>query len=246
MHKNLYCLGRSIIILTFFSFSLLAQQSDSLSACNSTMSDCLQINFINESAIYYHFKINETSSIRLGFSFNWDYDETRPSDDESHNYYTGINPDTIDEKYSSSGIQNSYNFVVSGLYMYSLNNLQKIKFKLGIGPDFTYYHNRWSRTYNIRRDSIRNDGNDMSIKKEIGMGVMLCCQIIIPLYSNLELTADYNLIGNYMWYRSESNYNDFHFRNDIVASSDVSQSHSYSNGWRFSLNQIKFGLIYCF
>jgi hypothetical protein len=84
------------------SFSLFAQQCDSLAPCCTALSSSLQINFINESALYYQFKAAETSSIRIGFSLNLSYSHTKPSNGEDFYYYTGSSPDSINEKSSSS------------------------------------------------------------------------------------------------------------------------------------------------
>jgi hypothetical protein len=243
MNTTIKQIGFGLLIYPILSFSLSAQQSDSVA---SAFSNAFQVNFINESAVYYHFYLSGSSSVRVGVSVDWNYYETNPGAGTYRSFWAGSSPGSSESSYSSSGINNNYSVTTSALYVFPLNKSHALQFKLGIGPDFSYSYNRNSSTENTVRDSTRNEYTNTYTTKSYGFGVLACGQIIVPLYSSFQLVAEYHLIGNYVWQNYESFYNNSDFINAILTSSDGSQRKNESRGWQFSLNRITFGIIYSF
>lgn len=239
-------LGMLLLCISFFYLSSAAQQSDSLTNKSFITSNALQFNFINETAIYYYFNMSSSSSLRIGFSLFWNYSESSPSNEKYHSLNSGSSPDTIDETYSSSSTNNYYNAVISALYIFSLNKSSQLQINLGIGPAFTYYYSRSTSSGTAFHDSIRDESSNNYFNKNYGAGLLVCCQVLVPLNSSLQLIAEYSLLGSYVWQNYESNYSYSYFTYNRFTSSRLSQQSSDSHGWQFSLNRVTFGIKYSF
>jgi len=234
-----------MMLLSLFSLYtvLIAQQTDSLKTDPTPSTNAFQVNFINEAAIYYYLN---SSSLRLGFSLSWNYNNTNPSTGK-YQYTDAVNTsNTTSQSSSSTSNSNYYSAIISALHMFPLNTSNQLQFKLGIGPTLTFNHSRSNYGSNYLNDSIRSESSDTYTNNSYGIGVLICCQVLVPLNSSLQLTAEYNLLGNYLWQNNESNYNYSSILNNKLSSSNISQQNNDSQAWQFSLNRITFGIKYTF
>lgn len=236
-------LGMLLLSLSILCTVLSAQQSDSLKTDPTLSTNAFQVNVINETAAYYYFN---SSSMRIGFSLIWNYSNTNPSNGK-YIYSDAINTaNTTSQTTSTSSKSNSYNAIISALYMLPLNTSHQLQFKLGIGPTLTFSHSRSNYESTNFNDSTRSESSDTYTNNSYGVGILICCQVLVPLNSSLQLTAEYNLLGNYVWQNYESNYNYSSSLNNNLSSSHISQQHNDSQAWQFSLSRITFGIKYSF
>jgi hypothetical protein len=236
-------LGMLLISLSSLYTVLIAQQTDSLKTDPNPSTNAFQVNVINEAAVYYYLN---SSSLRLGFSLSWNYSNTDPSTGKYH-YTDAINTsNTTSQSSSSSSNSNYYSAIISALHMFPLNTSNQLQFKLGIGPTLIFNHSRSNSGSTYLNDSIRSESSDTYTNNSHGIGVLICCQVLVPLNSSLQLTAEYNLLGNYLWQNNESNYNYSSTLNNKLSSLYISQQNNDSQAWQFSLNRITFGIKYTF
>jgi len=236
-------LGMLLLSLSSLYTVLIAQQTDSLKTDPIPSTNAFQVNVINETAVYYYFN---SSSLRLGFSLSWNYSNTNPSTGKSL-YTDAVNTaNTMSQSSTLSNNSNYYTALISALYMFPLNTSDQLQFKLGIGPTLTLNHSRSNYGNTYFNDSTRSESSDTYTNNSYGIGVLICCQVLVPLNSSLQLTAEYNLLGNYLWQNNESNYNYSSILNNKLSSSYISQQNNDSQAWQFSLNRITFGIKYTF
>jgi hypothetical protein len=172
--------------------------------------------------------------------------ETGPSTGETHYEQTGDYPVTTDETNTTSSTSKNYSISVAALYLIPLNNSRQLQFNIGIGPTINYYYGHSSSTYEVPRDSTRTEYISTNKNEGYGVGAQFCLQIIIPLYSNLQIAAEYTLVGYYSWLENESNQEYHYFTRSTLISGDE-QKYSYdSKAWQISLSNIKVGLKYSF
>jgi hypothetical protein len=236
-------LGMLLLSLSSLYTVLIAQQTDSLKTGPIPSTNAIQVNVINEAAVYYYFN---SSSLRLGFSLSWNYSNTNPSTGKSL-YTDAVNTaNTTSQSSSLSNNSNYYTALISALYIFPLNTSNQLQFKLGIGPTLTFNHSRSNYVSTDLNDSTRSESSDTYSNNSYGIGVLICCQVLVPLNSSLQLIAEYNLLGNYLWQNNESNYNYSSSLNNKLSSSYISQQTNDSQAWQFSLNRITFGIKYTF
>ena len=236
-------LGMMLLSLSSLYTVLIAQQTDSLKTDPTPSANAFQVNVINEAAVYYYLN---SSSLRLGLSLSWNYNNTNPSTGK-YQYTDAVNTsNTMSQSSSSTSNSNYYSAIISALHMFPLNTSNQLQFKLGIGPTLTFNHSRSNYGSNYLNDSIRSESSDTYTNNSYGIGVLICCQVLVPLNSSLQLTAEYNLLGNYLWQNNESNYNYSSILNNKLSSSNISQQNNDSQAWQFSLNRITFGIKYTF
>lgn len=88
-----------LMSLVFLSNSV-AQSVDTTNIESKPGASGLQIGFINETALYYHFPINSSMSFRIGLDFNWNYDDKK--DGEGYYRYLNYNYLPNEEKFKSN------------------------------------------------------------------------------------------------------------------------------------------------
>ena len=236
-------LGMLLLSLSTLCPVLIAQQSEFLKNDSTLSSNAFQANIINETAIYYYFN---SSSLRLGFSLSWNCSNTNPSTGK-YLYSDAVNTaNTTSQTSSSSSNSNYYNAIISALYMLPLNTSHQLQIKLGIGPTFIFNRSRSNYESTYLNDSTRSESSDLYTNNSYGIGILICCQALIPLNSSLQLIAEYNLLGNYAWQNNESKYNYSSIINNNHSSSHISQQSNDSQVWQFSLSRIIFGIKYSF
>lgn len=239
--KNYNYFISSILYIFFISASISsAQDVDSLKDMEKKS---LQIDFINEGALFYFLPVSNELSLRSGLSINWNYNEKKDGEGSSQFVYNGV-PDPNEIKSAPNSLSNKFELTASSVLFYSLDNYEFAKFYIGIGPALKYSFNK------LQKDSL-SDYNDSSkefysfesINKAIGIGAILSIFVQSHLYKNIYLVSEYRLSGFYNWNTDNSNNYHYYQNSPIYSNSSSRNTNLKSHEFSLEFGSIKIGLL---
>lgn len=239
--SNSAMLTLSILILMLFANISYSQSDNENNSGNKLDLQSMQINFINETAFYYHFPINGNFSLRSGLSAFWNYEEKK--DDEGyHKEFDGLS-NYREQKSTDRGINNTYEVILSSQLLYNLNEYKYAKVYLGVGPSFIYSLMKYTSNTSEYTDTTFTRYGNESNYTTYGIGPSISILIKTHIYSSISLVSEYNFSAFYARYivdytsRYETKYSEssqyFH----------KSETHRESSGWKLRFSNVRVGLL---
>ncbi len=230
----------SLISLFILNSSLFAQGGDPVTP---NPKSSLQIDFINEAAMYYFLPIDNSFSLRSGLSLNWNYDEKKNG--EGNSYHQDIyTPNPTEENMTSKSINNNYNLTASSLIFYSLNNFEYAKLYFGAGPAFIYSYSKMLDEGSEFTDSTIYSNSYEDDLKEYGIGLSLSLLVRSHIYRNINFVAEYRFLSYYTW--NIEDYNSNYYSKSAYQSQPyytIDHHHQETKGWKVDFSTIKVGLL---
>ena len=177
---------QKLILLTLFlslSTNISFSQSNDKSSDPNTPLKYVQIGFINETAVYYYFSLNEKLMLKSGVSVFWNYDDK--NNNEGYHINQNSSNSESEEKLKSNSGNNNYEIILSSLAMYSINDYELAKIYLGVGPSILYSLSKSSSNYSQYTDTTYSRGGSESQLSTFGFGPAVSVSIKSKLYGNL-------------------------------------------------------------
>ncbi len=231
-----------ILILTVVSISI-SQTDSNQTTEDKKSSKYLQIGFINETALYYHFTLNKSLRLKSGIDVNWNYDEKKDGDGYNRSQLN-YPPYVEEEKRKANSIDNSYEITASSIVFFQLNDYEYASLYLGIGPSLSYSYAKTSSHSSSYADTTFYNSGFSSVYKVFGIGPSVSLMITSHIYGMLFLVSEYDLATYYTWNTDD---NGFTYSSKSAYSTTISYEstdyHQESKGWKLRLSSVKVGLL---
>jgi hypothetical protein len=240
-HPNRLMSSLSILILLLFPNIAYTQSENENSNCDKIDLQLLQISFINETALYYHFPLNGNFSLRSGISVFWNYEEKKDGEGYSRDF-DGPSYNR-EQKTTDMGINNNYEIILSSQLLYNLNEYKYAKVYLGVGPSLIYSLMKYASNASYYTDTTFSRYGDELEATTLGIGPSISILIKTHLYSSISLVSEYNFSAFYIWVKENSRSRTESKYSDTYQYSRNYEANRESSGWKLRFSNVRVGLL---
>lgn len=231
-----------VFILAFTAYS---QKSTNSNEQIKESDSFLHIGFLNEAALYYHYSPIKSFTLKTGFAFNWNYNETKSNEGFQISKAQHLSdPEGRRVNLKEGSNYNSYQAIFSSVLYYNLSNNSITSIYIGLGPSISYNYWKNNSFYNTFTDTSFNYTNQNMKSSELGAGLTFSLMVKSRVYDNYYLVGEYNFSTLYTWNNSKQNSE---YRDKYSTTSGEYFSSNYSeskgNGWRIQFSNVKIGIL---